>query len=73
MRLESFAPANHPLRPIRTRVNDMLANLDTKFTAMFDADIRGARPIIALEELMRVMLQVLYSVRSERQLVGQIP
>lgn len=50
----------------------MLANMDAKFSAMYEADIKGARPSIAQEKLMRAMLQVLYSVRSERQLVEQI-
>jgi transposase len=40
---------------------------------MYEADIKGGRPSIAPEKLMRAMLlQVLYSVRSERQLVEQI-
>jgi transposase len=72
VRLESV-PANHPLRRIPTWVNDALANMDTKFSAMYEADLKGGRPSIAPEKLMRAMLlQVLYSVRSERQLVEQI-
>jgi transposase len=40
---------------------------------MYEADVKGGRPSIAPEKLMRAMLlQVLYSVRSERQLVEQI-
>ena len=47
--------------------------MDTKFSAMYEADIKGGRPSIAPEKLMRAMLlQVLYSIRSERQLVEQI-
>jgi transposase len=66
-------PANHPLRPIRTWVNEALAKMDAKFSAMYEADIKGGRPSIAPEKLMRAMLlQVLYSVRSERQFVEQI-
>ena len=73
VKLEDFVPVNHPLRPIRTWVNDALAKMDTKFSAMYEADIKGGRPSIAPEKLMRAMLlQVLYSVRSERQLVEQI-
>ena len=73
VKLEDFVPANHPLRPIRTWVNDALAKMDAKFSAMYEADIKGGRPSIAPEKLMRAMLlQVLYSVRSERQLVEQI-
>ena len=73
VRLEDFVPAKHPLRPIRTWVNDALAKMDGKFSAMYEADVKGGRPSIAPEKLMRAMLlQVLYSVRSERQLVEQI-
>ena len=73
VRLEDFVPTTHPLRPIRTWVNDVLAAMDGKFSAMYEADVKGGRPSIAPEKLMRAMLlQVLYSVRSERQLVEQI-
>lgn len=73
IRLEEFVPAKHPLRAIRAWLNDALTKMDTKFTAMYEADIKGGRPSIAPEKLMRAMLlQVLYSVRSERQLVEQI-
>lgn len=73
VRLESFVPANRPLRPIRTWLDDALAKMDTKFSAMYEADIKGGRSSIAPERLMRaLLLQVLYSVRSERQLVEQI-
>lgn len=44
-----------------------------KFSAMYEADIKGGRPSIAPGKLMRAMLlQVLYSVRSVRHLVEQI-
>jgi transposase len=73
VRLEDFVPSNHPLRPVRAWVNEALAKMDCKFSAMYEADIRGGRPSIAPEKLIRAMLlQVLYSVRSERQLVEQI-
>ena len=53
--------------------DEALATMDTKFSAMYEADIKGGRPSIAPEKLMRAMLlQVLYSVRSERQLVEQL-
>ena len=43
-----------------------------RFSAMCEADVKGGRPSIAPEKLVRAMLlQVLYSVRSERQLVEQ--
>ncbi|BDC42780.1 hypothetical protein PTKU15_60770 [Paraburkholderia terrae] len=67
MRLEEFVPQTHPLRPIRTWMNKALSKMDTKFSAMYEADIKGGRPSIAPEKLMRAMLlQVLYSIRSER-------
>ena len=73
VKLEDFVPANHPLRPIRVWVNDALGKMDAKFSAMYEADIKGGRPSIAPEKLMRAMLlQVLFSIRSERQLVEQI-
>jgi transposase len=73
VQLEDFVPANHPLRPIRAWLNESLAAMDERFSAMYEADVRGGRPSIAPEKLMRAMLlQVLYSVRSERQLVEQI-
>ena len=73
VRLEDFVPANHPLRPIRTWMNEALTRMDERFSTMYEADVKGGRPSIAPEKLMRAMLlQVLYSVRSERQLVEQI-
>jgi transposase len=61
------------VRPIRKWINEALAKMDEKFSAMYEADIKGGRPSIAPEKLMRAMLlQVLYSVRSERQLVEQL-
>jgi transposase len=47
--------------------------MDEKFYAMYEADIKGGRPSIAPEKLMRAMLlQVLYGVHSEGQLVEQL-
>jgi transposase len=40
---------------------------------MYEADIKGGRPSIAPEKLLRaVLIQVLYSIRSERQLMEQV-
>ena len=73
VRLEDFVPANHPLRPIRTWTNEAIARMHERFSAMYETDVKGGRPSIAPEKLVRAMLlQVLYSVRSERQLVEQI-
>lgn len=73
VRLEDFVPATHSLRPIRNWVNEALSKMYAKFSAMYEADLKGGCPSIAPEKLMRaILLQVLYSVRSERQLVEQI-
>jgi len=71
-KLEDFVPADHPLRPIRQMVNAALVKMDVLFSGMYEADIKGGRPSIAPEKLLRAMLlQVFYSIRSERQLMEQ--
>jgi hypothetical protein len=73
LKLEDFVPTSYPLWPIRTWDNDALARVDAKSSAMHVADIKGGRPSIAPEKLMRAMLlQVRFSVRSELQFVAQI-
>lgn len=68
--LEERVPARHPLRLIRRIVNDALASLDTDFGALY-ADF--GRPSIAPERLIRAsLLQILFSIRSERQLMEQL-
>lgn len=69
-KLEDFVPADHPLRPIRSLVNEALVRLNGLFNTIY-ADT--GRASIAPEKLLRAMLiQVFFSVRSERQLVEQI-
>ncbi len=71
-KLDDFIPTDHPLRVIRTMVNQALAEMGELFARMYEDDIKGGRPSIAPEKLLRAMLlQVLYSVRSERQLMEQ--
>jgi len=71
-RLDDFVPANHPLRRIRVMVNEALVKMDTLFSAMYEADVKGGRPSVAPEKLLRAMLlQILFSIRSERQLMEQ--
>lgn len=71
--LEDFIPKEHPLRPIRVMVNQALVQMNGLFQTMYAADIKGGRPSIAPEKLLRAMLlQILYSVRSERMLMEQI-
>ena len=71
-KLEDFVPADHPLRPIRVMVNEALLKMDDLFAGMDEADIKGGRPSIAPEKLLRAMLlQIFFSVRSESQLLEQ--
>jgi len=68
--LEARIPAGHPLRKIRQVVNDALASLDADFEALY-TDI--GRPSVAPERLIRAsLLQILFSIRSERQLMEQM-
>lgn len=68
--LEERVPERHPLRLIRRIVNDALASLDAEFDALY-TDF--GRPSIAPERLIRAsLLQMLYSIRSERQLMEQM-
>ena len=70
--LGDFVPANHPLRPIRVMLNAALVKMDALLSGMYEADIKGGRPSIAPEKLLRAMLlQIFYSIRSERQLMEQ--
>ena len=69
-KLDDFVPADHPLRAIRSLVNEALAGLNSLFNTIY-AD--SGRASIAPEKLLRAMLiQVFFSVRSERQLMEQI-
>ena len=68
--MEVRVPATHPLRTIRTIVNEVLAALDTEFEALYEGT---GRQSVAPERLLRAsLLQAFYSVRSERQLMEQI-
>jgi len=67
---ETLVPPNHPLRAIRPLVNAALERLSGRFEQMYAP--RG-RDSIAPEKLLRaLLLQALFSVRSERQLMEQI-
>jgi transposase len=62
--------ADHPLRAIRTMADQALANMSERFDTMYSD--RG-RPSIPPEKLLRAQLiQMLYSVRSERLLMEEI-
>jgi len=69
-RLEDFVPSDHPLRSIADLVNEALKGMNGLFNSIY-ADT--GRASIAPEKLLRAMLlQVLFSLRSERQLMEQI-
>ena len=71
-RLDGFVPANHPLRRARVMVNEALAKIDELFSRMYESDIKAGRPRIAPEKLLRaLLLQTLFSARSERQPMEQ--
>jgi len=68
--LEDRVPARHPLRMIRAIVNAALTRLDGAFAKLYAAE---GRPSIAPERLLRaVLIQILFSIRSERQLMEQM-
>jgi transposase len=68
--LELRIPASHPLRKIRAFVNAALAALDAEIAKLYSAD---GRPSIAPERLLRAaLIQILFSIRSERQLMEQM-
>ena len=70
---EDSVPADHALRAIREIVNKALVAMDGLFSEMYEAYIKGGRPSIAPEKLLRAMLlQMFDSVRSERMLMEQI-
>ena len=67
---EERVPVDHPLRSIREMTDRVLKELSRKFTEMYSAT---GRPSIAPEKLLRaLLLQVLYTVRSERLLMEQL-
>ena len=68
--LDERIPSKHPLRKIRQIVNDALASLDPEFDQLYSVE---GRPSIAPERLIRAsLIQILFSVRSERQLMEQM-
>jgi transposase len=67
---EKRVPKDHPLRSIRAMVDRALEELSPRFDALY---AKTGRPSIAPERLLRaLLLQVLYTVRSERQLMEQL-
>ena len=67
---EQRIPADHPLRPIRKMVDEVLDRLSPRFDSLYS---KVGRPSIPPERLLRaLLLQVLYTIRSERMLMEQL-
>ena len=67
---EQRVPTDHPLRPIRQMVDDVLKSMSRRFAKLYS---HTGRPSIPPEKLLRaLLLQVLYTVRSERMLLEQL-
>ena len=68
--IDARIPADHPLRAMKALLEPVLAELAPRFATMY---ANGGRPSIPPEQLLRaLLLQVLYTVRSERQLIEQL-
>lgn len=68
--IEDRIPSDHPLRALRQLVDPVLAALSPRLQTLYAAT---GRPSIPPEQLLRaLLLQVLYTIRSERQLMEQL-
>jgi transposase len=68
--MEERIPPHHPLRRVRVLLDEALASLNRDFEGVYAA---GGRESVAPERLVRALvLQVLYSIRSERLLCEQL-
>lgn len=68
--LDQYVLVDHPLRPVRDVFNGCLARMDTHFDGLYSPFGRDSIPP---EKLLRaLMLQVLFGIRSERQMVEQL-
>jgi len=67
---EQRVPQDHPLRPLRVMVDEALRGMQPGLSQLY---AKTGRPSIAPEKLLRaLLLQALYSVRSERMLMEQL-
>ena len=67
---EQRVPADHPLRAIRALTDEALRSLSRRFAGLYS---QTGRPSIPPEQLLRaLLLQVLYTVRSERLLMEEL-
>jgi len=68
--LEDRVPADHPLRAIRRITDRALERISPRFGSLY---VQFGRPSIPPEQLLRaLLLQALYTIRSERQLMEQL-
>jgi transposase len=68
--LEQRVPPDHPLRAIRTIVNEALTDIGAEFEAIYSTI---GRPSIAPEKLLRaLLLQLFHGIRSERQMMERL-
>jgi transposase len=68
--LEDRIAASHPLRPIRAMVDEALKEMSARFDEVYGSE--GRRSIPPERLLRALLLQMLYSVRSERMLMEQL-
>ena len=67
---ESLIPVDHPLRPVKRMVEENLKSLNDQFGRMYSS---YGRPGIPPERLLKaLLLQVLFTIRSERALMEHI-
>src|SRR6266436_3738305 len=67
---EQRVPQDHPLRSLRAMADEALQQLQPRFNRLY---AKTGRPSIAPEKLLRaLLLQALYSIRSERMLIEQL-
>ena len=67
---EQRVPADHPLRAVRALTDDALRSMSPQFERLYST---MGRPSIPPEQLLRaLLLQVLYTVRSERLLMEEL-
>jgi transposase len=68
--LEDRVPKDHPLRPIRKAVDEIFRSMNQEFDGLY---AKTGRPSIPPERLLRaLLLQIFYSIRSERMLIEQL-
>lgn len=68
--IESRIPQSHPIRKIRRIVDEAIINIEASFDEMYSTE---GRPSIPPEQLLRaLLLQILFTIRSERQLIERI-